>query len=230
MLSDREDVLNAFAVEGAPGRATLERYLRLYPEHAIDLIDLARELSHDDRDDDKAPLSAEDAALIDAAWARVYRKRLPPAAPRRAGGRGSRGGVMARMAKFEDLVGRSIVMVEGLAVGSESVVFHAADGAAWKMHHEQDCCESVAVAEVHGDPRDLLATVRLAEESSREATPEEVSEEGTWTFYRIVTDKGSVQIRWLGESNGYYGESVDFVLLSAARPAEQTGEEPTDAE
>lgn len=63
----RESVLDAFAVENKPGRSTLERYLRLYPEYAAELIDLSRELSREVLDA-RAPLSAGDEALIDAAW------------------------------------------------------------------------------------------------------------------------------------------------------------------
>jgi hypothetical protein len=62
-----ESVLDTFAVESEPGRPTLERYLRLYPEYAVELIDLSRELSRE-AFEDVAPLSASDQTLIDAAW------------------------------------------------------------------------------------------------------------------------------------------------------------------
>lgn len=63
----RDDVLMAFAVEDGPSREKLERYLRDFPVYADALIDLSRELSRDPCENDD-PLSAGDAALIDAAW------------------------------------------------------------------------------------------------------------------------------------------------------------------
>ena len=54
------------------------------------------------------------------------------------------------------------------------------------------------------------AIVLTAYESSQKAKDID-ADSGTWTFYRIQTDKGVAVLRWLGTSNGYYGESVQFV-------------------
>lgn len=69
--------------------------------------------------------------------------------------------------------------------------------------------------DVVGDLEDLIGNpILLAEEVVGGDTPEDTdrkpSESYTWTFYKLSTIKGSVTIRWLGESNGYYSESVDF--------------------
>ena len=65
----RQEVLDAFAIEPDTGRATLERYLRDYPQFATELLDLSRILASPFWDEE-TPLSSEDRAKIDAAWLR----------------------------------------------------------------------------------------------------------------------------------------------------------------
>jgi hypothetical protein len=116
---------------------------------------------------------------------------------------------------FETLLGHTIERIEGLEQGSGEVVFFTAEGRKFSMYHVQDCCESVYVAEVVGDVSDLIGSPILrAEEAVSDASGPEVYDSGTWTFYKLATRKGYVDIRWLGESNGYYSESVDFVEVS----------------
>ena len=107
------------------------------------------------------------------------------------------------------LIGKTLVEVVNLG---DVVVFRASEDEAYKLYHSQDCCECVRVEEVIGDLDDLVGSPILeAEEVSSEGHPDpENAESFTWTFYKLGTIKGHVTIRWLGESNGYYSESVSF--------------------
>lgn len=113
------------------------------------------------------------------------------------------------MANFEDLKGKVLTNIE--RVGDEELIFTCKDGSKYKMYHEQDCCEYVRIEDITGDLNDLLnSEIMVAEERTNEGETDWGSE--TWTFYTIRTQKASVDIRWHGESNGYYSESVDFAL------------------
>lgn len=96
--------------------------------------------------------------------------------------------------------------------GDDEMVFVTTDGRRFVFFHEQDCCESVAINDVVGDLSDLVGSplVRAEERTSSDEQPHEYAESWTWTFYEFATNKGSVTVRWLGESNGYYGESVSL--------------------
>lgn len=120
-------------------------------------------------------------------------------------------------AKFEELKGQTI---KSISVCGEEISINT-NCSLYKMNHMQDCCEQVYVADICGDLIDLIGVPILnAECVSGDIWPEDVDkkedkyiwveESFTWTFYKLQTIRGSVTIRWVGTSNGYYCESVDF--------------------
>lgn len=117
--------------------------------------------------------------------------------------------------KISELIGKVISKIDKSV---DEITFTLENGDQYKMYHSQDCCESVTIEDINGDINDLLGyPITLAEESTSTENPTGITKEYqdsfTWTFYRLATIKGYVDIRWYGESNGYYSESVDFVKL-----------------
>ena len=94
------------------------------------------------------------------------------------------------------------------------LIFTADNGDKYVFHHHQSCCESVYIEDIVGDLSDLVGVPILeAEVASNEGKPEDNYGSCTWTFYKFGTIKGHVNVRWYGESNGYYSESVDQSLI-----------------
>jgi len=119
--------------------------------------------------------------------------------------------------KISDLLGKTLKSVTISNADSDAIYFITEEGTKYKMHHWQDCCESVTIEDVCGDLQGLIGSPILeAEEVTSGENPTdakvdiEYQESFTWTFYKLGTAKGSVTIRWYGESNGWYSESVDF--------------------
>lgn len=123
---------------------------------------------------------------------------------------------------FKNLEGKTLLKATN--DNNERIIFETQTGEAFELYHEQDCCESVYVESITGDLSDLLETpILLAEVASSQDDPEDIetsknaakadweyNDSQTWTFYKLRTIKGSVDIRWLGTSNGYYSEEVSF--------------------
>ncbi len=144
-----------------------------------------------------------------------------------------------RNLEINELLGKTLLYIR---VDNEldEILFTCNDGVQYKMFHEEDCCESVCIEDINGDIQDLIGSPILkAEEVNNEKfvnnfensfklqegqNPdyewnyknefgESKPESYTWTFYKLATIKGYVDICWFGHSNGYYSESVDFVKL-----------------
>jgi len=117
---------------------------------------------------------------------------------------------MARYAEIKDMVGKTFTRVTGGA-GDGEMVFEN-DTERYVFTHDQDCCESVDINDVVGDLSDLVGEpLLMAEEVSGYIGPEpEYADSYTYTFYKFATRRGYVDVRWLGESNGYYSEGVDL--------------------
>ena len=117
------------------------------------------------------------------------------------------------MADISEMIGLTFHHIEGKVEDDVLLFVGAGDVPSFKFYHEQDCCESVSIAEIHGDLEDLVGVPILeAREDTQEGDGGEYGS-ATWTFYNFRTIKGSVTVRWLGESNGYYSESVSIDRL-----------------
>lgn len=108
---------------------------------------------------------------------------------------------------YKELIGKIIKSIK--RIDNSEIIFTFLDGESWIMYHQQDCCEQVYIESVQGDLEDLIDSPLLIAEERCGDNPG-ASESGTWTFYTFATLKGYVDIRWNGESNGYYSEGVSF--------------------
>jgi hypothetical protein len=110
---------------------------------------------------------------------------------------------------ISDLIGKSF---ESVTATEDELIFKGPCGT-FTFYHDQDCCEHVRIEDIIGDLNDLVKAPIISAEEVNGCTPEgwcedEFTESYTWTFYKFATKKGYVDVRWLGESNGCYSESV----------------------
>lgn len=138
--------------------------------------------------------------------------------------------------KIPDIAELKGLTITGLNVSRGELVLRCESYAplrvrGFRFYHNQDCCEDVHILAVEGNLADLFDEVLEATQESAEngggylATnrwpadwgPKPASvgylESATRTVLTFRTKHGLVRVIWLGESNGYYSESVDMEEL-----------------
>jgi len=85
----------------------------------------------------------------------------------------------------------------------------------YDLYHEQDCCEYVRLVKVIGDIDNILnEEIIFAEEDAGANDPDwygdNYNDSHTWTKFVLGTKNANVEFWFLGESNGYYGESISI--------------------
>ena len=113
-----------------------------------------------------------------------------------------------RYCDMKDMVGKKVL---GVYYDEENFQI-LTDDCVYALYHEQDCCESVWLTQVDGISDKIIGSrIVIAEE----VVDEKDTEYGhiTWSFYKIGTNKGMIDFRFQGESDGGYSETVDLVKI-----------------
>lgn len=113
---------------------------------------------------------------------------------------------------FEEIIGRVFKKVE--LDKDENFIVFVSDDNVYYLCHEQDCCEDVYIESVVGDLQDLVNTpiINASESCSNVDSENYNSVSATWSFYHFATIKGYVDVRFYGESNGYYSEDANLYI------------------
>ena len=122
--------------------------------------------------------------------------------------------------EIKELLGKTLTAINvNEKNGRDTIHFVVEGGNDYVMYHKQDCCESVSIDDINGDLDDLIGSPIMFADSATaddwDYSPffdddDYDNNSCTWTYYKLATIKGYVDICWYGSSNGYYSESVDF--------------------
>ena len=131
-----------------------------------------------------------------------------------------RSGLLGCMETYESILKSMVGKTFDSVTSYEETMLFSSSAGGVELYHSQDCCESVTIEDICGDLSDLSGSPIIQSEEVSGTAPDGYRdfESSTWTFYKFATIKGSVTVRWLGESNGYYSESVDVRRIAKVEP------------
>ena len=119
---------------------------------------------------------------------------------------------------FNQLINKTILNISINEDKTEVII--ETENEFFKLFHNRDCCEDVWLESITEDYKDILINEKIlvAEERANCDIDEDKkignNDSETWTFYKLATQKGYVDMRWVGSSNGYYSEDVQCVIIA----------------
>lgn len=113
--------------------------------------------------------------------------------------------------ELKDLIGKVAQEIKCVE-GDDEVVIKFTDGSKLQLYHDYDCCESFWLDDIVGDPNDLIGNPLLLCEEASNIGEDKFGSSQTWTFYKFATIKGYLDLKFIGESNGYYSEDCSISI------------------
>jgi hypothetical protein len=115
--------------------------------------------------------------------------------------------------KFDALVGEVLDAVD-IDREENQILLTTRSGRRFLVYHEQDCCETVAMHWQDGSFDKLIGKPIIeARDIAIDTSEEAIDSSQTTTTLIFRVDDQTVISRWIGDSNGYYSESVDIAEL-----------------
>lgn len=113
--------------------------------------------------------------------------------------------------ELNSLVGEVLTYID--TDGKGEIMLTTESGRKIRIYHEQDCCESVRIEDTEGNWHNLIGKVIV--EVNYDIDPSgapmpEYPDSWTRTNLTFKVNDATVISKWIGESNGYYSESVDI--------------------
>ena len=114
--------------------------------------------------------------------------------------------------EFSALVGEVLDAVD-IDREENQILLTTRSGRKFLVYHEQDCCETVAISGQDGSFDKLIGKVIVEVRDIAVDTGDDEIDSQTTTTLVFRVDDQTIISRWIGDSNGYYSESVDIAEL-----------------
>lgn len=114
---------------------------------------------------------------------------------------------------WHELAGLTFVRIQD---NEDSITLYDTTGARYVLQHFQSCCENVRIVKTEGNPLSEAVNLKCTNalnEHPGEPDWHKSDYDASYTWETFELRFGDVSLKWwvLGESNGYYGETMDLI-------------------